>query len=82
MASAVRLRDVPLARENELIAEAERAGVRVYSPALFYSAPRARSEAELLLGYASLSLTQIRRGIARLAGVLQGTGKHSRSPRR
>ena len=48
---------------------AERAGVRVYSPGLFYHAPRDRPEAELLLGYGSLSLPQIRRGIARLAGV-------------
>jgi hypothetical protein len=38
----------------------------------FYHAPRDRPEAELLLGYASLSLAQIRRGIARLAGVLNG----------
>ncbi len=82
----LRLRDVPLARENEVIAEAERAGVRVYSPALFYSAARARPEAELLLGYASLSLAQIRRGIARLANVLTGVGRRGpgrrRSPRR
>lgn len=68
----LRLRDVPLADEAELIAEAERAGVRVYTPARFYSAARDRPEAELLLGYASLSLTQIKRGIARLAGVLKG----------
>jgi len=78
----LRLRDVPLARENEVIAAAERAGVRVYSPALFYSAPRARPEAELLLGYASLSIAQIRRGIARLAGVLQGGDKRSSGRRR
>ncbi len=79
----LRLRDVPLAHEPELIADAERAGVRVYSPALFYHAPRDRPEAELLLGYASLSLAQIRRGIARLAGVLNGvTGRSRRSLRR
>jgi GntR family transcriptional regulator/MocR family aminotransferase len=72
----LRLRDVPLADEAELIADAERSGVRVYSPVRFYSGPRTRPEAELILGYASLSLAQIRRGIARLAGVLTGaTGK-------
>jgi GntR family transcriptional regulator/MocR family aminotransferase len=67
----LRLRNVPLADESELIADAERAGVRVYSPVRYYAAPRTRPEAELLLGYASLSLIQIRRGIARLAGVLK-----------
>jgi GntR family transcriptional regulator/MocR family aminotransferase len=77
----LRLRDVPLAHELELIADAERAGVRVYSPGLFYHAPRDRPEAELLLGYASLSLAQIRRGIGRLAGVLNGVGRR-RSLRR
>lgn len=66
----LRLRDVPLAREAELIAAAERAGVRVYSPRLFYQAPRQRPEAELILGYASLTLEQIRSGIERLTGVL------------
>ena len=78
----LRLRDVPLAHEPELIADAERAGVRVYSPVRFYSAPRERSEAELILGYAGLSLAQIRRGIARLAGVLNGIPKQSRGRRR
>lgn len=67
----LRLRDVPLDRENELIAAAERAGVRVYSPVRFYLAPRHRPEAELILGYASLTSEQIRSGIARLAGVLR-----------
>ncbi len=66
----LRLRDVPLARETELIAAAEQAGVRVYSPMLFYLAPRQRPEAELVLGYASLGPEQIRSGIARLARVL------------
>jgi GntR family transcriptional regulator/MocR family aminotransferase len=78
----LRLRDVPLGREPELIADAERAGVRVYSPARFYHAPRSRPEAELILGYASLSLAQIRRGIARLAGVLKGATGRSRGRRR
>jgi GntR family transcriptional regulator/MocR family aminotransferase len=78
----LRLRDVPLIRETDVIADAERAGVRVYSPALFYCAPRQRPEAELLLGYASLSLPQIRRGIARLAGVLQGAGQQGRGRQR
>lgn len=78
----LRLRDVPLARELEVIADAERAGVRVYSPALFYSAPRERPEAELLLGYASLSLPQIRRGIARLADVLHGASGQKAARRR
>jgi GntR family transcriptional regulator/MocR family aminotransferase len=78
----LRLRDVPLAQEPELIADAERAGVRVYSPVRFYSAPRDRPEAELLLGYASLSLTQIRRGVARLAGVLNGVPRRGRGRRR
>ena len=78
----VRLRDVPLAREPELIAAAERAGVRVYSPALFYQAPRERPEAELLLGYAALSLVQIRRGIDRLADVLLDFAGRSRGRRR
>jgi GntR family transcriptional regulator/MocR family aminotransferase len=50
----LRLRDVPLADEPELIADAERAGVRVCSPVRFYSAPRA-ARAELMLGYASRS---------------------------
>lgn len=67
----LRLRDVPLDREAELIAVAERAGVRVYSPVRFYQAPRQRPEAELVLGYASLTPEQIRGGIARLAGVLE-----------
>jgi DNA-binding transcriptional MocR family regulator len=78
----LRLRDVPLADEPELIADAERAGVRVYSPVRFYHAPRDRPEAELLLGYASLSLSQIRRGVTRLAGVLNGVTRHSRGRRR
>lgn len=78
----LRLRDVPLAHEPELIADAERAGVRVYSPGLFYHAPRDRPEAELLLGYASLSIAQIRRGIARLAGVLNGVTGKNRGRRR
>ncbi len=78
----LRLRDVPLARESELIADAERAGVRVYSPAVLYHAPRDRPEAELLLGYASLSLAQIRRGIARLAGVLNDVTGKNRGRRR
>lgn len=78
----LRLRDVPLTGEPELIAAAERAGVRVYSPVRFYAAPRDRPEAELILGYASLSLAQIRRGIARLAGVLDGATGRSRGRRR
>ncbi len=77
----LRLRDVPLADEPELIANAERAGVRVYSPAQFYSAPRSRPEAELVVGYASLSLAQIRRGVTRLAGVLHGVTRQSRGRR-
>jgi GntR family transcriptional regulator/MocR family aminotransferase len=77
----LRVRDVPLADEPELIADAERAGVRVYSPARFYSAPRDRPEAELLLGYASLSLAQIRRGVGYLAGVLNGVDSQSRERR-
>lgn len=78
----LRLRNVPLADESELIADAERAGVRVYSPVRFYAAPRDRPEAELLLGYASLSLGQIRRGVARLADVLSGGAKQRRGRRR
>ena len=81
----LRLRDVPLGSESELIAAAERAGVRVYSPAVFYRDARQRPEAELLLGYASLSLAQIRRGIVRLADVLAeltGRGRGRRSVRR
>ncbi len=66
----LRLRDVPLDREAELIAAAERAGVRVYSPMRFYLGPRQRPEAELVLGYASLSPAQIRSGVERLARVL------------
>lgn len=78
----LRLRNVPLANESELIADAERAGVRVYSPGLFYTAPRSHPEAELLLGYASLSLGQIRRGIARLAGVVKAvTGQRPKRRR-
>lgn len=67
----LRLPDVPLAREFELIAAAEAAGVRVYSPVLFYRAPRQRPEAELVLGYASLTPEQIRSGIERFARVLR-----------
>jgi GntR family transcriptional regulator/MocR family aminotransferase len=78
----LRLRDVPLAQESELIADAERAGVRVYTPARFYCAPRDRPEAELVLGYAPLSLAQIRRGVARLAGVLNGVTRQNRGRRR
>jgi GntR family transcriptional regulator / MocR family aminotransferase len=66
----LRLHDVPLAREAELIASAERAGVRVYSPVRFYLAPRQRPEAELILGYASLSPADIRSGVERLARAL------------
>lgn len=78
----LRLRDVPIAREPELVAAAESAGVRVYSPALFYPAPRERPEAELLLGYAALSRSQIRRGIARLADVLHDFTGRDRGDRR
>ncbi|HEV7731243.1 MAG TPA: PLP-dependent aminotransferase family protein [Candidatus Binatia bacterium] len=74
----LRLRDVPLVREAELIAAVEQEGVRVYSPVRFYLAPRQRPEAELILGYASLSPQQIRRGIERLAHVL---GDFVRPPR-
>jgi GntR family transcriptional regulator/MocR family aminotransferase len=77
----LRLHDVPLAAEPELIAEAERAGVRVYSPVRFYAAPRERPEAELLLGYASLSMAQIRRGVARLADVVIATTRPNRGRR-
>jgi DNA-binding transcriptional MocR family regulator len=69
----LRLRDVPLERGAELIARAERAAVRVYSPALFYAAPRHRSEAELVLGYGAFGPDQIRSGIARLSRVLRDT---------
>ena len=78
----LRLRDVPLEREAELIAAAERAGVRVYSPVLFHQAPRHRPEAELVLGYASLDLDQIRSGITRLARVLREFERPVRAPRR
>lgn len=78
----LRLRDVPLEREAELITFAERAGVRVYSPALFYAAPRHRPEAELVLGYASLAPDQIRSGIARLSRVLRDFERPLRAPRR
>jgi GntR family transcriptional regulator / MocR family aminotransferase len=77
----LRLRDVPLDREAELIAAAERAGVRVYSPVRFYQAPRHRPEAELVLGYASLTPEQIRSGIARLARVLSQFGRPGLVPR-
>jgi GntR family transcriptional regulator / MocR family aminotransferase len=78
----LRLRDVPLEREAELIASAERASVRVYSPVLFYQAPRHRPEAELMLGYASLDPDQIRSGIARLSRVLRDFERPIRAPRR
>lgn len=78
----LRLRDVPLAREAELIAAAERAGVRVYSPVLFYQAPRHRPEAELVLGYGSLAPDQIREGIARFSRVLREFERPLRAPRR
>jgi GntR family transcriptional regulator/MocR family aminotransferase len=78
----LRLRDVPLEREAELIAFAERAGVRVYSPVLFYQVPRHRPEAELVLGYASLDPDQIRSGIARLLRVLREFERPIRAPRR
>jgi len=78
----LRLRDVPLEREAELIASAERAGVRVYSPALFYQAPRHRAEAELVLGYGSLGPDQIREGIGRLARVLRALERPIRAQRR
>ena len=78
----LRLRDVPLEREAELIAAAERAGVRVYSPVLFHQAPRHRPEAELVLGYASLDLDQIRSGITRLSRVLREFERPVRAPRR
>jgi GntR family transcriptional regulator/MocR family aminotransferase len=66
----LRFRDVAVAAESDVIARAERAGVRVYSVLPFYQDPTRRRAAELLLGYASLSLEQIRRGVARLARVL------------
>jgi DNA-binding transcriptional MocR family regulator len=66
----VRLPGVPLGRDSGLIAAGHGGGVRVYSPLLFYRAPRQRPEAELVLGYASLSPEQIRSGIERFARVL------------
>lgn len=78
----LRFRNVPLEREGELIAAAERAGVRVYSPALFYQAPRQRPEAELVLGYGSLRPDQIREGIGLLARVLRALDRPIRAPRR
>lgn len=78
----LRLRNVPLEREGELIAAAERAGVRVYSPVLFHQAPRQRPEAELVLGYASLRPDQIREGIGLLARVLRAFERPARAPRR
>jgi GntR family transcriptional regulator/MocR family aminotransferase len=78
----LRLRDVPHAREAELIAAAERAGVRVYSPVLFYQAPRHRPEAKLVLGYGSLAPDQIREGIARFSRVLREFERPLRAPRR
>jgi GntR family transcriptional regulator/MocR family aminotransferase len=78
----LRLRDVPLERESELITSAECAGVRVYSPVLFYQAPRHRPEAELVLGYGSLGPDQIREGIERLSRVLREFERPHRAPRK
>jgi GntR family transcriptional regulator/MocR family aminotransferase len=66
----LRLRGIAAARETAIVAHAAAAGVGVYSPAIFFHAPRRRREAALLLGYASLSPEQIRRGIARLASAV------------
>jgi GntR family transcriptional regulator / MocR family aminotransferase len=65
------LRGVPVAHEPRIVARAAAAGVGVYSPAPFFLAPERRREAALLLGYASLSPEQIRRGVARLAAVIR-----------
>ena len=59
----VRLRDLDAA-----IARAREAGVGLYSVARFYESPPSR--AGLLFGYASLTETEIRAGIRRMADVL------------
>lgn len=59
---------VPAADVGRLVASADAAGVGVYPVAPYYLEPPER--AGLLLGYASLTESEIRQGIARLAAVV------------
>jgi GntR family transcriptional regulator/MocR family aminotransferase len=64
------LRHVPMRRVRELRHRASQQGVAVYSVAPFYLEPPTRGA--LLLGYASLTETEIREGIRRLAQAMKG----------
>jgi len=71
------LNDTPMRRSADVIARAQQAGVGVYPVAPFYS--KLPKRVGLLLGYTSLTESEIAEGIRRLGSVVTSMSASMRS---